>query len=963
VQRLSGGGLFGSERSGRRLARSRAPLLERGHEVAECSAALEQAAAGRGAILVIEGPPGIGKTALLQAVRDRAEEDGWGVLSARALEGERDLAFAGVRQLLDPVLRGCSPEEAAELLSGAARPAAALFGGDPVDARLGADPGFAVLNALYWVLAELADACPLLIAVDDAHWLDLPSLRLLDFLLPRIAELPALAAVATRPSEAVDVGPLLGRLLSDPESRIVRPEPLTRTAVTELVRARLTEEADGAFVDACMEVTGGNPFFLTELLNELDHQGVHPVAPEAAAVRRAGPRNVSRMVQFRLASSRERIGLARALSVLGDGAPLRQVADLAGLDSSAAANAADALTRESILAPGSELAFVHPIVRAAIYADIAPHERAAAHRQAARVSETAGSPVERAAAHLIESEPACDQHVVDVLRAAAQVVAAQGASDVAARYLRRAVAEPPENGSRPEVLLELGRAEAQAAETTAVDHLLEAHALAADARTRADAAAVAAGLLFASGRPEQAISMMARAVEEVEGGDPDRALELRAQLLSFALYDPAPFASHLAVLDTVDDELAADSAGARAMLSQLAYLRMWRSQDAARAAELAERAVAGGRLLAERGTESPELNAVAMTLIWADRLEPAARLLDAASAQTRERGSRFGFAHVSFLRGQLDLRRGALREAEAGARACLEITAPSGYRVGTAVATGLLISVLLERGASAEAARALDAVGVRFEELPPQPPYNLLLGARGRLRLAERDAAGALADLHECGRRNAQVELHHPSFVPWRFDAALAHRALGELTAARALAEEELVAARAWGTPGAIGTAKRLAALLTGGDEAISLLREATSALAASPARLEHAHALVELGAALRRANRRREAREPVAQGLDIADRCGADVLRRRALEELAAIGVRPRRTRLSGLEALTASERRVARMAAEGASNKEIAQALFVTHKTIEKHLGNAYRKLGVRSRAELPPELVEKK
>lgn len=238
----------------------------------------------------------------------------------------------------------------------------------------------------------------------------------------------------------------------------------------------------------------------------------------------------------------------------------------------------------------------------------------------------------------------------------------------------------------------------------------------------------------------------------------------------------------------------------------------------------------------------------------------------------------------------------------------------------------------------------------------------MLFASRGRLRVAEGDIAAGLADLHECGHRNQQLELHHPAFVAWRVDAALAHRALGDLDGARALAEQELAAARAWGTPGAIGAATRLAALLTVGDDAITLLREATAALGASPARLEHAHALVDLGAALRRANRRSEAREPLAYGLDIADRCGADVLRRRALDELAAIGVRPRRTRLSGLEALTPSERRVARLAARGASNTEIAQALFVTRKTVEKHLGNAYTKLSVRSRTELPPELAEK-
>jgi DNA-binding CsgD family transcriptional regulator len=954
VQRLSGGGLFGSERSGRRLARSGAPLLERGQEVAECSAALEEAAAGRGAMLVIEGPPGIGKTALLQAVRDRAEADGWRVLSARALEGERDLAFAGVRQLLDPVLRGCSPEEAAELLSGAARPAAALFGGDPVDARLGADPGFAVLNALYWVLAELADVCPLLIAVDDAHWLDLPSLRLLDFLAPRVEELPAVVAVATRSPQEDGSGAALDRILSDPAPRLVRPAPLSRAASAELVRAWVGEEPDPPFVDACLEVTAGNPFYLVELMRDLALKGVGPTVSEAAAVRRIGPRSVSLMVRFRAVGS-SGVALARSLSVLGDGAPLWQVAELAGLAPEAAQRAADALTRDSILAGGPGLAFAHPIVRTAIYAHIDPHERASAHRRAAEILRASGAPVERVATQLIDAEPAANPAVVDTLRAAARRVLAQGAPEVAAHYLRRALAESPDPDARPGVLLELGLAEASAADPAALDHLLEAHVVASEARTRAEAAAVAAWQLFISGRAEETAAILAQADEELAVDDPDRALEFRARLLSFAIYDPSTFALHLSTLDTADEDLTAESAGARAMLSHLAYVRMWRSQDAARAAELAERALASGKLLAERGSESPELNAVAMTLIHADRLEPAARLLDAAAAQARERGSRFGFAHVSFLRSELVYRQGALLEAEADARASLEITVALGHPVPTAAVTGSLVSVLLERGALVEAADALAAIGTPIEELPPQPQYNNLFASRGRLRIREGNVVAGLADLKECGRRNERLELHHPSFVSWRADAALAHRALGELGEARALAEEELAAARDWGTPGAIGAAIRLLGLLSTADESIDLLRQAASLIAESPARLEHARARVDLGAALRRNNRRSEAREPLTRGLDLADRCGAEALCRLARHELAAMGVRPRRARLIGIDSLTASERRVAQMAAEGLSNTEIAQALFVTRKTIEKHLGNAYTKLRISSRNQL--------
>jgi DNA-binding CsgD family transcriptional regulator len=193
-------------------------------------------------------------------------------------------------------------------------------------------------------------------------------------------------------------------------------------------------------------------------------------------------------------------------------------------------------------------------------------------------------------------------------------------------------------------------------------------------------------------------------------------------------------------------------------------------------------------------------------------------------------------------------------------------------------------------------------------------------------------------------------------FIPWRNDAALALRALGDVDSARSLANEDLEAARSWGTAGALGSAYRLLASLSTRDDATDLYRESVRQLERSPARLEHARAAVEFGAQLRRSNHRVAAGEPLRIGLELADQCGATVLVRRAREELAAIGVKPRRTRLSGIDALTPSERRVAQLATNGLNNIEIAQTLFVTKKTVEKHLGNAYLKLGINARSRLP-------
>lgn len=247
-------------------------------------------------------------------------------------------------------------------------------------------------------------------------------------------------------------------------------------------------------------------------------------------------------------------------------------------------------------------------------------------------------------------------------------------------------------------------------------------------------------------------------------------------------------------------------------------------------------------------------------------------------------------------------------------------------------------------------------IGLADAYIPPPAPFNILLGARGRLRLARGDVAAGLADLEECGRRAKVFGALNPILYAWRIDAALALRERGELDPARALASQELAASQAWGTPGALGGAARAGALLEEDPTAmIAGLGRAVALLAASPARLEQARALTDLGAAQRRFNRRADARETLREALDLARRCGATVVAERAHGELLATGARPRRVQLTGVDSLTASERRIAVMASEGMSNPAIAQALFVTRKTVETHLGHVYSKLGIGSRGAL--------
>ena len=183
---------------------------------------------------------------------------------------------------------------------------------------------------------------------------------------------------------------------------------------------------------------------------------------------------------------------------------------------------------------------------------------------------------------------------------------------------------------------------------------------------------------------------------------------------------------------------------------------------------------------------------------------------------------------------------------------------------------------------------------------------------------------------------------------------------LGERQPAAHLTAEELELAGAFGTPRALGVAKRAAGIVAGGDRGELLLRDAIDAFERGDARLERARALADLGALLRRRNRRSEARALLRDALDAAHRSGATRLAKQAETELRATGARPRRIVLTGLDSLTASERRIAELASQGLTNREIAQTLFVTARTVEGHLTSVFRKLLVDSRDELPAELA---
>ncbi|MGZ4201455.1 MAG: ATP-binding protein [Thermoleophilaceae bacterium] len=913
-------------------------LAERDRELATIAAAVESAGGGEGRALVVEGPAGIGKTALLDAAAALARDRGLTVLRALGSEVEREFPFGVVRELLEPALRGNS-----ELLSGSAALCAPLFSGNgrqPAD-----DTGF--LHGLYWLICALTERGPLALLIDDAQWADARSRDLLAFLAPRVAELPLVLIVAARPGDA----PALGRT-----AERLEPAPLSSTAVESLIGEQLGAPHP-SFVAASVEATAGNPFYLGELIRSLAARHVEPGEAEAGVVRELGPESVARSTLAGIPAAA--LPLVRALAVRGDGSELGLCAGLAGIEPGEAGALAAGLVRACVLDTDRPPRFAHPIVRSAIEGELTAAERARANGRAAALLAASDAPAARVAAHLLDADPIGEDWACSALVRAARQARAEGAPAFAARCLRRALQEAPSSALRRE----LGEVAFQAGEPDALDQLEAAWNEAPDREERALTARALAVPLVGVGRSDEAVGRVLEASSAFGEGEPP-AFELMAQLSSLALL--APMELTLRVMTEIEERNppAGRSGAECVLLANLAYWRAMRGAPAQECLPLARQALAGDLLLEQEGPASPSLHYAVLVLISADEFGEADAQLSAALARSRQTGSVLGFTLCSLMRSMSAFRQGSLTDSEAEARHATDSARLHGWGDGLPGAVGFLVDALVERGRLDEATAALDRAGFGGG-VPDGLLFNAVLVARGRLAIARGELEQGVADLRELGRRSELPEARSVVGTPtWRSYAVPAIAALGDLDEAHRLADDELELARAWGAPRAIGTALRARGVVEEPADALPWLEQAVAALEEASAPLELARTLVDLGAALRRARRPREAREPLRRALDLAARCDAAPLAERAAHELAASGARRvDRTLLTGVEALTPSERRIAEMAAGGLTNREIAEALFLTRKTIEMHLGSAYRKLGVSSREELPGVLAGEK
>ena len=839
-----------------------ADLVEREDELAAVDGALDRALSGCGGVVLLEGPAGIGKTRLLDELRRGAERRGLRVLEARAGLLEREFGFGVVRQLLEPV--------GEEQIEGAAAGARAVL----TDQGIG-DGTFSILNGLFRLVERLARDQPLALCIDDLQWSDPASLRFTAYLARRIVGLPAVVAATVRTGEPDADEALLGELAQEPGTVALSPRPLTAQATERLIAQGLGREPDAEFSDACHQVTAGNPLLLGQLLSALSTEGVSPETGSVGAVRDIGPRAVARTVALRMKRLPSPAGeVARAAAVLGEHSGLAPIAALAGTDEPTAARAVQALARAEILRGDESLGFVHPLIRDAVYAELAAPARALEHERAARVLADLGSSPERVAAQLLLTAPRSDPWVVTRLREAAHLALRRGAPDAAMRLLERAQAEPPPPEQRAALAFELGGSAAYLRGPAGVEPLRHAYAGLTDPVDRARAAIRLSHLLLFVRSPQEGVELADRAAQELPAGHEDFRSSMRAVRLvgaAFGAIDPAEFAT----VDDVRGGPRGTGPGARALTAMTALAVALTCGPASEASALAREAFS-------EGLDGFELSAPIALGIAALILGEPSEGLDAIgeySAYARRNGEVLSSIGSDLWGGFAQLWAGDLGAAMRSLDRAREGERLWGTKLDAVMAYSAAWSALvsLERGDPLE---AVFETLHRVQAADPRPDgARFWLASSAELALAEGRADDAL----EITRRlqPTRPARTHPVWAPWRTLRARALAQLDEPEQARQLALEDLALAREIGAPWVVGRGLRILAEL-GGPDRLDAAQEAVAQLTGSSAQLELAKAQIALGEALAAAGERSLARESLTAAAELSERCGAHGLARR---------------------------------------------------------------------------------
>ncbi|MET9567344.1 helix-turn-helix transcriptional regulator [Streptomyces tauricus] len=917
-------------------------ILERESELTGAAADLRRAAAGDGALLVVEGSLGTGRSSFLEALSHRARADRFRVLKAQASMSERAFALGVANQLVES---GCCDAAATT-----AAPGRGQVTGPPGRARLHGGPSDTP-SALSRLLDTASGDSPLLVLVDDLHWADTESLLVLSRSVDGRHSRRILFVVSL-PSGVVPArSSRLGELVAAAD-RTVRLGPLGATAVRRLVEDTFGGEADKEFVDSVEVRSGGNPLLLRSLLDEAYSRGLSPKAEHSDLARTLRPDSLCQYLAGFLRSQPDHVRrVVHALCVLGDSADASLAAQLAGLDASRYSEAVAVLDRSG-LSP-SDGRWDGTVLWESLADGIPAQELTVLRNRAAVLLHRAGHPVEDAAEQLMSVPTPQAPQAVLILRAAADSAMERGAPRDAARYLRQALLDSSCAGPvRAQVLADLAAAERGFATVAALRHVIEALPLFDSDRERAAAVVQLGPLLFHPSESDIAtltdkVATGLRGPGAEDAVAAELALRLEARRYALGAQDPSLFPAALHRLEELGPRPPVRTAGQRELLASLIHIAfVTNSTSAERAAEL-------GTLLLAHEAPDPRhahtsLPLAVNALAAAERTEEAARWLLAVGQGARGEGADVEAAVVRAERAMVALAHGDAAEAKQTILRTDIMAGPQASGLPT-VCTAILAIVALHGDEPELAEEFLTRNLLSHED---QYLAALLHMARGLLAARLAHDRIALHHFRTAGERLERIGWSNPTLLPWSSCAALMHHRLGERDQALAAGRLEVERARRWGSPAVEGRALVALGRVTPGRRGAALLAEAVSVLEGSTNRHELCRALYAFGS--RKGIDGRRAEEILDKAHALSVECGAD---RVAQKVRARLSRGPAVT--TTVPELTPSELRVARLAAAGLRNADIARQLNVSTRMVEKYLTNSYRKLDIPGRHALPSDI----
>lgn len=904
-------------------------LLGRTVERGRLDDLLQQTRGGVSGVLVLAGEPGIGKSALLDYARERAT--GFTVLESRGLEGEAELAFAGLADLLHPLLGflDAIPGPQADALAGA------LALRPPV-----AGDRFAVAAGTLSLLAVAAEACPVLAIVDDAHWLDAASAETIRFAAHRLRAEAVALLVGTRTGEArvFDSGRL-------PELAL---DGLEEGDATDLLQHHGNGAVAASVVRRLVDYGGGNPLALAEAagsLSDAQLRGSEPL-PEPMP---AG-RGVEAAFRHRLDALGWRARSALVVAAAGGenlDAVIRSLPTL-GL---AAADLVPAEGAELIRLHDDRLAWRHPLLRSVAYATATEAAKRDAHRAlAGALAESA--PAERAW-HLAAATVGIDETVATLLEETAHEARLRRGHAAAGGAYERAAQLTPDGEQRARRLLEAGYDYHLAGWTERARALLDAAGRGvADPLLRADIAGRRGIVEMWGGDAREARRILAAAAEQIEEADPRRAASLLvgagiAAQMSGDVGETLAIARAAETLVThIDDELAQATGNLLASTLVLAGETHQAEKVLAR--------VLPAALAVEASRHDPNAAAtIGHCLVWVERHDEARRIFESQLEAARSAGSLGVVPFLAACLSELDYRVGNWGAANAGAVESVRLAEATNQLNLLSFSLVTLARLQAARGEAAcrtNVERALELashLGVRSITVYGASALGLLELGVGRID----DAIARMSRLSALVR---ELGLQEPGVVQWRPDLIEAYVLAGRDAEARAelrtLEDEATSTGRVW----AVAAAARCRGMLAAGSD-VTAFAEALTLFEKLASPFERARTELRLGERLRRLRRPAEAREPLRTALSTFDVLGAEPWVEHAEAELAAAGDRARRRSPTASGRLTPQEIRIASLVADGATNRQIAATLFLSPKTVAYHLAKVFEKLGLTSRAQL--------